>query len=136
MYDMFHGIHIESDITFYYGTTYRRMAFSMLVYLVHLDSHGSIAQDWVFSMCMMMMMAWGGGGRERGIFSTSTWPYLVVFYLYLTFSTSTELVSTSTNLVSTSASLVSTSANLVYTSPGPLLGRFLPFGIPGVTLHN
>ena len=42
------------------------------------------------------------GGGDRGIFSTSTCPYLVVFYLYLTFSTSTDFVSTSTNLASTS----------------------------------
>ena len=42
------------------------------------------------------------GGGDRGMFSTSTWPYLVVFYLYLTFSTATNLVSTSTNLVSIS----------------------------------
>ena len=39
-------------------------------------------------------------GHSRGvgtgwIFSTSAWPYLVVFYLFLTFSTSTDLVSTS-----------------------------------------
>ena len=31
------------------------------------------------------------GVGTRGIFSTSTWPYLVVFYVYLTFSTSTSL---------------------------------------------
>ena len=37
------------------------------------------------------------GGGDRGIFSTSTWPYLVVFYLYLTFSASTSLASTSTD---------------------------------------
>ena len=42
------------------------------------------------------------GGEDRGIFSTSTWPYLVVFCFYLTFSTSTDLASTSSNLVSTS----------------------------------
>ena len=52
-----------------------------------------------------------GEGADRGIFSTSAWSYLLVFYLYLTFSTSTDLVSTSANLVSTSTD------------------HFLPFGI-------
>ena len=56
------------------------------------------------------------GAGDRGIISTSTRPYLVVFYLCLIFSTSTDLVSTSTNLVSTSTNLVSTSTNLVSTS--------------------
>ena len=41
------------------------------------------------------------GWRQEDIFYLYL-AYLVVFYLYLTFSTSSDLVSTSTNLVSTS----------------------------------